>query len=102
MTMMVSAPRAPPSPPHARSLACPPAAKMDAHNRAFFLHKCCDRWLSVRLELMGNTLVFAAALFAVINRGTLYAGYAGISIDYALQITMALGMLVGGWELITH
>ncbi|GJP77074.1 hypothetical protein CLOP_g7507 [Closterium sp. NIES-67] len=68
--------------------------KLDANNRAFFLLKCCDRWLSVRLELMGNTLVFAAAIFAVINRGSVFAGYAGISIDYALQITAALGMLV--------
>ncbi|CAI5942587.1 unnamed protein product [Closterium sp. NIES-65] len=68
--------------------------KLDANNRAFFLLKCCDRWLSVRLELMGNTLVFAAAIFAVVNRGSVFAGFAGISIDYALQITAALGMLV--------
>eukprot|EP00897_Mesotaenium_endlicherianum_P001676 jgi/Mesen1/1536/ME000133S00550 len=69
-------------------------AKLDANNRAFFLLRCCDRWLSVRLELMGNLMVAAAAFLAVAKRGSLFAGYAGISIGYALQITGSLSMLV--------
>eukprot|EP00850_Spirogloea_muscicola_P003812 SM000015S01312 [mRNA] locus=s15:1174764:1185983:- [translate_table: standard] len=69
-------------------------AKLDNNNRAFFLLRSCDRWLSVRLEFMGNAMVTAAAFLAVADRGSLYAGYAGISIGYALQITASLSMLV--------
>ena len=43
---------------------------------------------------MGNILVAAAAFLAVSQKGTLYVGLAGISIDYALQITQSLSMLV--------
>lgn len=41
------------------------AAKLDNNNRAFFLLRSCDRWLSVRLGMMGNFMVSAAALLAV-------------------------------------
>ena len=43
---------------------------------------------------MGNILVAAAAFLAVSQKGRLYVGLAGISIDYALQITQSLSMLV--------
>ncbi|KAG6545599.1 hypothetical protein Mapa_012953 [Marchantia paleacea] len=70
------------------------AGKLNVTNRAYMLLQSCNRWLSVRLEFMGNLMVFAAALLAVSKKGTLYAGYAGISIDYAMQITASLNMLV--------
>ena len=49
------------------------------------------RWLGVRLEFVGNVVVFFAALFAVIERnsggGSLDAGLTGLSITYALQVS---------------
>lgn len=48
----------------------------------------------MRLETVGNTVVFFAALFAVLGRETLSEGLVGLSVSYALQITMALIMLV--------
>lgn len=54
----------------------------------------CDRWLTLRLDVLGNVLVCASALLALQQRGDTYAGLAGLSIDYALQITFTLGFLV--------
>ncbi|CAM6094780.1 unnamed protein product [Calypogeia fissa] len=70
------------------------AGKLNVNNRAYMLLQSSNRWLSVRLEFMGNLMVFAAAMLAVGKKGTLYAGFAGISIDYAMQITASLNMLV--------
>lgn len=45
-----------------------------------------DRWLSLRLDLIGNFICAAAALFAVIGRSTINPGVAALSITYALNV----------------
>lgn len=45
-----------------------------------------SRWLGIRLETIGNILIFFAALFAVLGRDSLDAGIVGLSISYALQV----------------
>jgi len=52
------------------------------------------RWLTVRLETVGNSIVFAAALFAVLGRDSLSPGLVGLSVSYALQVTQTLSWLV--------
>ncbi|KAG8337592.1 Canalicular multispecific organic anion transporter 1 [Homalodisca vitripennis] len=52
------------------------------------------RWLSVRLETIGNTLIFFAALFAVLARDYLDPAIVGLSVSYALQITGNLNFAV--------
>uniref|UniRef100_A0A1B6IAS6 ABC transporter domain-containing protein n=2 Tax=Homalodisca liturata TaxID=320908 RepID=A0A1B6IAS6_9HEMI len=52
------------------------------------------RWLSVRLETIGNTLIFFAALFAVLARDSLDPAIVGLSVSYALQITSNLNFAV--------
>lgn len=44
------------------------------------------RWLSLRLEFIGNCLIFFAALFGVISRGKISGGLVGLSVTYALQV----------------
>lgn len=44
------------------------------------------RWLSLRLEFIGNCLIFFAALFGVISRDKIGGGLVGLSVTYALQV----------------
>lgn len=55
-----------------------------------------NRWLGVRLEFVGNCVVFCAALLAVIARehGSISAGIVGLSVSYAMSITTMLNMSV--------
>ncbi|XP_038678143.1 canalicular multispecific organic anion transporter 1 [Scyliorhinus canicula] len=53
-----------------------------------------NRWLAIRLEFVGNLVVFFAALFSVLARGSLDSGLVGLSISYALNVTQALNWLV--------
>jgi ATP-binding cassette, subfamily C (CFTR/MRP), member 1 len=57
--------------------------------RVYFTVKALDRWLSTRLETLGNVVVFAAAVASVIltRSGQLKAGSAGWGLTQALAIT---------------
>lgn len=48
------------------------------------------RWLAIRLEFLGNLVVFFSALFAVISRDSLDSGLVGLSISYALNVSDTL------------
>jgi ATP-binding cassette subfamily C (CFTR/MRP) protein 1 len=53
-----------------------------------------NRWLAIRLEMVGNFIIFFASLFAVLRRDTMSPGLVGLSVSYALQITQTLNWLV--------
>lgn len=53
-----------------------------------------NRWVAIRLEFVGNLVVFFAALFAVISKGSIDSGLVGLSISYALNVTQTLNWLV--------
>ncbi|XP_020285956.1 multidrug resistance-associated protein 1 isoform X1 [Pseudomyrmex gracilis] len=72
----------------------------ESENRVDFNQVCyypsiiANRWLAVRLEMVGNLIIFFAALFAVLGRDTMSPGLVGLSVSYALQITQTLNWLV--------
>ncbi|KAI8833890.1 P-loop containing nucleoside triphosphate hydrolase protein [Chytridium lagenaria] len=66
----------------------------DSNNSPEFLLLTLQHWLSLRLEVIGSFLVFAAALFGVISRSTISPALLGLSLTYALQITDSLSFLV--------
>jgi ATP-binding cassette, subfamily C (CFTR/MRP), member 1 len=53
-----------------------------------------NRWLAVRLEILGAIVVLFAALFAILARETISPAIVGLSISYALQISQVMSFLV--------
>ncbi|XP_075710611.1 multidrug resistance-associated protein 1-like [Rhinoderma darwinii] len=53
-----------------------------------------NRWLAVRLEFLGNLMVFFAAVFAIQAGDKMTSGMVGLSITYALNITQTLNFWV--------
>ncbi|CAN0378876.1 unnamed protein product, partial [Discosporangium mesarthrocarpum] len=60
---------------------------LDNNLSSYFALKVVDRWLSVRLEMLGNIVVLSAALLSVYaaSKGRLIAGLAGLSITNSLR-----------------
>ncbi|XP_029783715.1 canalicular multispecific organic anion transporter 2 isoform X2 [Suricata suricatta] len=69
-------------------------AKVDTNLRSSYPFIASNRWLGVRVEFVGNCVVFFAALFAVIGRNSLSPGLVGLSVSYALQITLTLTWMI--------
>ncbi|XP_008059021.2 canalicular multispecific organic anion transporter 2, partial [Carlito syrichta] len=68
--------------------------KVDTNQKSCYPHIASNRWLGVRVEFVGNCVVLFAALFAVIGRSSLNPGLVGLSVSYALQVTMALNWMI--------
>ncbi|KAI1287112.1 ATP-binding cassette sub-family C member 3 [Halotydeus destructor] len=68
--------------------------KNDINNTTNILCTAAVRWLSIRLEFLGNVIVLLAALFAVYARGDTLAATVGLSLSYALSATGSLNSLV--------
>ncbi|KAF9932494.1 hypothetical protein FBU30_008067 [Linnemannia zychae] len=59
-----------------------------------------NRWLKVRLEFLGALIVFDTALLAVLNHGSdnrVSASLVGLSLTYAMNITVDITYLVRSW-----
>ncbi|XP_056672583.1 ATP-binding cassette sub-family C member 3 isoform X2 [Monodelphis domestica] len=69
-------------------------AKVDINQKSYYTTIISNRWLGIRVEFVGSCVVLFAALFAVISRNSLNAGLVGLSVSYALQVTMALNWMV--------
>lgn len=68
--------------------------KIDINQRAYFAYIAANRWFSLYLEMIGTLLIFATALFGVIQRNTTFSGDIGLSLTYALQVNAILGFSV--------
>ncbi|XP_065898603.1 multidrug resistance-associated protein 1-like isoform X2 [Dysidea avara] len=72
--------------------------RVDENQAAYYPGICSNRWLAIRLELIGNLIILFATLFAVIERNSsgdgIDPGLAGLSISYALQVTQSLNWIV--------
>ncbi|XP_047368141.1 multidrug resistance-associated protein 1 isoform X1 [Vespa velutina] len=69
-------------------------SKVDFNQVCYYPGIIANRWLAIRLEMVGNLIIFFAALFVVLGRNTISAGIVGLSVSYALQITQTLNWLV--------
>ncbi|CAM9619530.1 unnamed protein product, partial [Ectocarpus sp. 8 AP-2014] len=66
-------------------------ARLDDSSTAFYLMHVSNRWLGIRLEAMGTTMILAAALLIVFSKGsggiTIKGGVAGLVLTYTQQVT---------------
>eukprot|EP00095_Tigriopus_kingsejongensis_P008533 maker-scaffold81_size397536-snap-gene-2.18 protein:Tk08533 transcript:maker-scaffold81_size397536-snap-gene-2.18-mRNA-1 annotation:"multidrug resistance-associated protein 1 isoform x4" len=69
-------------------------SKVDTLQTTTYLNQAANRWLSVRLEMLGNVVILFAALFAVLGRDKVDPGEVGLSLSYATQITTFLTFLI--------
>lgn len=70
--------------------------KVDFNQVCYYPSIIANRWLAVRLEMVGNLIIFFAALFAVMGKDDLSPGLVGLSVSYALSVTQTLNWLVSG------
>eukprot|EP00102_Acyrthosiphon_pisum_P020986 XP_016658196.1 PREDICTED: multidrug resistance-associated protein 1 isoform X2 [Acyrthosiphon pisum] len=68
--------------------------KVDFNQTCYYPSTVANRWLAVRLETIGNFIIFFSSVFSVLGRDTLSPGIVGLSVSYALQITQTLNWLV--------
>lgn len=71
--------------------------RVDMNQVCYFPSIIANRWLTTRLEMVGNLIVLFAAFFAVLGRDSsnpLNAGLVGLSVSYAMQVTQTLNWLV--------
>ncbi|EDL94263.1 rCG57643, isoform CRA_a [Rattus norvegicus] len=68
--------------------------QIDINQKCVFSWITSNRWLAIRLELVGNLVVFCSALLLVIYRKTLTGDVVGFVLSNALNITQTLNWLV--------
>lgn len=72
------------------------ALKADTLARVYYPSFIVNRWMALRLELLGNVLVLFAAAFALTarQRGLLEPGFVGLILSYSLGMIRSLNDLV--------
>lgn len=68
--------------------------KVDYNQAISYQSIIANRWLGVRLEIVGSFVVLFASLFAVLARDTIDEASVGLSITYALQISSLMNFFV--------
>lgn len=69
-------------------------AGLDLENRAYYMTISIQRWLGVRLDLLGNILILGIALFAAGFRKKVDPSKIGVVLSYTLSITQTFSDLV--------
>ncbi|KAG9322481.1 hypothetical protein KVV02_003156 [Mortierella alpina] len=61
--------------------------RTDYHSNAFTAYKYSDRWVELRLQWLGSTIIFIIALSGVFGRYTLDPSLVGLALNYAMGVT---------------
>lgn len=71
-------------------------SRIDRNLRAYHPSVNANRWLAVRLELLGSFIILGASGLAIftLKNGAVSAGIVGLSVSYSLQITQSLNWIV--------
>ncbi|KAJ1599986.1 hypothetical protein NDA14_006518 [Ustilago hordei] len=72
-------------------------ARVDRNQQCYFPAVTCNRWLAVRIEMMGSVIIFIASTLAIFIRtknGKMDAGLLGLMMSQALSTTQTLNWVV--------
>ncbi|KZS90158.1 multidrug resistance-associated ABC transporter [Sistotremastrum niveocremeum HHB9708] len=72
---------------------------IDNENRAYYMVVSAQRWLGVRLDLLGNILILAIAFVAVGSRNSVNPAKIGVVISYTLSITQVFSFMVSQYAM---
>lgn len=61
--------------------------KIDENNKPFFYLWVANRWLAMRMDLIGSLVVLGSGIFILLNIDRIDSGMAGISLTYAITFT---------------
>ncbi|KAJ3145661.1 hypothetical protein HK101_002412 [Irineochytrium annulatum] len=61
-------------------------SRVDANHRTFHALQSCNRWLGVRVSLLGSVVLFVVAVTTVANREWIGAGLAGLALVWSLGL----------------
>ena len=67
---------------------------IDRNAAAYLMSVTASRWLTIRLDLLGNLVVLSTAVFCVLKRGHIDSGMVGLCLTCAFTITNTLNMLI--------
>eukprot|EP00921_Rhytidocystis_pertsovi_P021853 GHVQ01034965.1.p1 GENE.GHVQ01034965.1~~GHVQ01034965.1.p1 ORF type:complete len:1721 (-),score=244.53 GHVQ01034965.1:456-5618(-) len=68
--------------------------RVDNNCRAYYFYVSSNRWLAMRLELVGTFVMSAAALLCIVASDFLAPGMGGLAISYGINVTQTLNWLV--------
>lgn len=70
------------------------ARRIDSENRAYWLSIACQRWLSLRLDVLGACLVLGSALLVVGLRGSIDPSAGGVVLSYMVTVQSVFGQMI--------
>jgi len=68
--------------------------RLDRNQMAYYCNIASNRWLAMRLEMLGACIIFFASLLGVLERSHIDPGLVGLSLSYALSVTQVLNWAV--------
>jgi len=69
-------------------------SKMDTSISAWSLLKAAERWLAMRLEILGMLIALISSILLIENRNTISPGLTGFALTFALSISSLLGQTI--------
>ena len=67
---------------------------LDVMNRAYYLTIIDQRWLGIRLDFVGDILIFVVAILVVTSRFSVSPSIAGLVLAYCVQVVAMMGWMV--------
>jgi ATP-binding cassette, subfamily C (CFTR/MRP), member 1 len=67
---------------------------LDVMNRAYFITIVDQRWLGIRLDFVGDILIFVVAILVVTSRFSVSPAISGLVLAYVVQVVAVMGWMV--------